>query len=48
MHQVKHNKTQIIKNTPCKVPDPTCFGTKVPSSGNLVTTKDRKRIKYFR
>jgi len=29
------------------VPAPACFGTKVPTLGSLVTTKNRKSNMYF-
>ena len=35
----QQNALSAIKLTPCEVPTPACFGTKVPPSASLITTK---------
>ena len=37
MHSIKYNKRQMIKHNSWCVQTPTCFGTKVPSSGSLIS-----------
>jgi len=39
-------KTQTIKHTSCPAPTPSCFDTKVPSSGSFLTAQDRKSNLY--
>jgi len=46
MHKTKRNKTQTTKYNSCLVPTPTGFGTKMQSSGILMTTKDLCFIVY--
>jgi len=47
MHQLKYSK-DIIKHTQYQAPTPTCFGTKLPSSGSLPTKYICSFNKHFR